>query len=92
MFLLSLSIFMSSGLLQQAMVAERENRVLEVLLVSGGAVDAAGRQGARAGGGGTDPGRRLPGVLVSARPLALAMIDIPLGTVAAAAACSLSAT
>jgi ABC-2 type transport system permease protein len=32
--LLSLAIFMSSGLLQQAMAAERENRMLELLLVS----------------------------------------------------------
>lgn len=33
-FLLGLSIFLSAGLLQNAMAAERENRMLEVLLVS----------------------------------------------------------
>lgn len=33
-FLLGLSIFLSSGLLQNGMAAERENRMLEVLLIS----------------------------------------------------------
>ena len=80
---------MSSGLLQQAMVAERQNRVLEVLLISVKPLPLlAGKVLGLAGAGLIQVGIYL-GFLVSGAPLALAMIDVSAGTVVAAAACFL---
>jgi ABC-2 type transport system permease protein len=87
--LLSLSIFMSSGLLQQAMVAERQNRMLEVLLICVEPLPLlAGKVIGLAGAGLIQVGVYL-GFLAAGAPLALAMIDVPAATVAATAACFL---
>ena len=85
--LLSLSIFMSSGVLQQAMVAERQNRVLEVLLVCIKPLPLlAGKVIGLAGAGLIQIGIYLA-FLVAGAPMALTLVDVPPATVGAAAAC-----
>jgi ABC-2 type transport system permease protein len=84
---LSLSIFMSSGLLQQAMVAERQNRVLEVLLVSVTPLRLlTGKVAGLAAAGLIQIGVYL-GLVIGASPAILGMVDVPAATLGWAAAC-----
>jgi ABC-2 type transport system permease protein len=85
--LLSISIFMSSSLLQQAMLIERQNRVLEVLLVSVRPLQLmAGKVLGLAAAG-------LLQIVVYAAfvfavaPAALGAIDLPLSTIGSSMAC-----
>lgn len=88
--LLSISIFMSSGLLQQAMVAERQNRVLEVLLVSVRPLPLlAGKVLGLSAAGLLQVGA-YGAFIVTAAPIALGTFDLPMSTLLASMACFLA--
>jgi ABC-2 type transport system permease protein len=86
-FLMSLSIFFASGPLQQAMAAERQNRMLEVLLsltpplplLVGKVVGLAAVSLIQMG--------VYLALMLGAAPVALAMFDIPPATIAWSIAC-----
>jgi ABC-2 type transport system permease protein len=89
-FLLSLSIFMSSGLLQQAMAVERQNRVLEVVMASVKPLPLlAGKVLGLSAAGLIQVGVYFA-FAIGAAPLALGMVDIPLSTLAWSLACFLT--
>lgn len=86
-FLLSLSIFMASGLLQQAMVTERQNRMLEVLLVSVSPLTLlTGKVAGLAAAGLVQIGVYLALTLTVA-PAALGLFDISVSVILWSAAC-----
>lgn len=86
-FLLGLSIFMCSGLLQQAMVTERQNRMLEVLLVSVSPLTLlAGKVAGLAAAGIVQIGAYLA-LTIALAPAALGLFEIPLTVILWSAAC-----
>ena len=86
-FLMSLSIFFASGLLQQAMAAERQNRMLEVLLSLTTATPLlAGKVIGLSAASLTQMAVYLA-LMLGAAPVALAIVDIPAATIAWSIAC-----
>jgi ABC-2 type transport system permease protein len=86
-FLLGLSIFMCSGLLQQAMVTERQNRMLEVLLVSVSPLTLlAGKVAGLAAAGIVQIAAYLA-LTIALAPAALGLFEIPLTVILWSAAC-----
>lgn len=86
-FLLGLSIFMSSGLLQQAMVTERQNRMLEVLLVTVPPLTLlSGKVAGLAAAGLVQIGAYLA-LTTALAPAALGFFEISAGVICWSAAC-----
>src|SRR6185436_10167940 len=86
-FLMSLSIFFASGLLQQAMAAERQNRMLEVLLALTPPLPLlVGKVAGLVAASLTQVSVYLV-LMLGAAPVALAIFDVPAATIGWSLAC-----
>jgi ABC-2 type transport system permease protein len=85
--LLSVAIFMSSGLLQQAMVIERQNRLLEVLLVSVSPLSLLTGKVIGLSAAGLIQVAVYLAFAVTAAPALLGMVDIPMSVLWWSMAC-----